>query len=231
VTSAGRIELLLVRHGQSTWNAVGRWQGQADPPLSELGQRQAEAAARRLEARSRHPVERVVTSDLVRARRTAEVIAAALGVVLEVEPRLRERSAGEWTGLTRAEIEAAWPGYLAAHRRPPGFETDDVLLARVLPGLHAALVDGAGAPGGSQGAGGAGPDGAQGAGRRPAARVVVVTHGGVVRTVERHLGAEAPPLANLGARAVGSRGGRLHAGGRVVLIDGDDAAITVPTQI
>lgn len=207
MTACAPTELLLVRHGQSTWNASGRWQGQADPPLSELGERQAEAAARRLADPSSRPVDRVVTSDLLRARRTAEVIAAALGVALEVEHRLRERHAGEWTGLTRAEIEDAWPGYLAQRHHPPGFETDDALLARVLPGLHATAEIGAGT------------------------RVLVVTHGGVVRTVERHLGAAAPPLANLGARSFGADGGRLHAGERLLLVDGDDAAVTVPTQI
>jgi broad specificity phosphatase PhoE len=208
-------ELLLVRHGQSTWNALGRWQGQADPPLSELGERQAAAAARRLGDGAAPPVARVVTSDLVRARRTAEVIAAALGVGLEVEPRLRERHAGEWTGLTRAEIDEGWPGALHERRHPAGFETDDLLLARVLPGLHAVVSEHAGN----------GRDG--GAARR----VVVITHGGVVRTVERHLGAEAPPLANLGARTVRHHDGRFHPGERVVLLDGDDAEVTVPKQI
>jgi probable phosphoglycerate mutase len=208
-------ELLLVRHGQSTWNALGRWQGQADPPLSELGERQAAAAARRLGNGAAPPVARVVTSDLVRARRTAEVIAAGLGVGLEVEPRLRERHAGEWTGLTRAEIDEGWPGALQERRHPAGFETDDLLLARVLPGLHAVVTQHTGN----------GRD--NGAGRR----VVVITHGGVVRTVERHLGAEAPPLANLGARALRHHDGRFHPGERVLLLDGDDAEVTVPKQI
>jgi probable phosphoglycerate mutase len=213
-------ELLLVRHGQSTWNALGRWQGQADPPLSELGERQAAAAARRLGDGAVPPVARVVTSDLVRARRTADVIAAVLGVELEIEPRLRERHAGEWTGLTRAEIDEGWPGALQERRHPAGFETDDLLLARVLPGLHAIVTahTNAGHPNGD----GTGP-GVQ--------RVVVITHGGVVRTVERHLGADSPPLANLGARAVRHHEGRLHAGERVLLLDGDDAEVTVPKQI
>ncbi|HEY7136811.1 MAG TPA: histidine phosphatase family protein [Acidimicrobiia bacterium] len=211
-------ELLLVRHGQSTWNALGRWQGQADPPLSELGERQAAAAARRLADPAAPPVARVVTSDLVRARRTAEVIADALGVGLELEPRLRERHAGEWTGLTRAEIDEGWPGALQEWRHPAGFETDDVLLARVLPGLHAIVTEHARDASGNGSSAGA-------------RRVVVITHGGVVRTLERHLGAQAPPLANLGARAVRHDGGRLHAGERVLLLDGDDAEVTVPKQI
>ena len=123
--------LLLVRHGQSVWNAEGRWQGQADPPLSELGERQAEAAGSAIE-----PVDAVVTSDLVRASRTAEILGDSLGVPVEVERGFRERDAGEWSGLTRVEIEEAWPGYLADHRRPPGFELDEPLVERVLEAIE-----------------------------------------------------------------------------------------------
>jgi len=98
--------MLLARHGQSEWNALGRWQGQADPPLSELGRQQARAAADRLGT-----VDAIVSSDLERALATAAIIAEVLGVgPVLVEPRLRERSAGEWSGLTRDEIEADWPG-------------------------------------------------------------------------------------------------------------------------
>jgi probable phosphoglycerate mutase len=200
--------LWLARHGQSTWNATGRWQGQADPPLSELGEEQAGVAARWLAASS--AVELVVASDLRRATQTAERIAAELGVDLELEPRVRERHAGEWTGLTREEIEAGWPGWLADHRRPPGFEADDALLHRVVPALTELI------------------------GGRAGARVLVVTHGGVVRTVERHLGVEAPPVPNLGAREVVATGTRWQAGERMLLLDGHgegDGFVTVPAQI
>jgi probable phosphoglycerate mutase len=199
--------LVLVRHGQSTWNAAGRWQGQADPPLSELGLRQAEAAAHRLGSHDAPPIQAVVTSDLERARRTAETLAAVLAVEVALEPRVRERHAGEWTGLTRAEIDDAWPGYLAEHRRPPGFETDELLTARILPGL------------------------ADVAAAHPGGRVVVVTHGGVVRTLERHLGVAAPPLPNLGARELAVAGTAWRAGERRLLVDPDEVAVTVPRQI
>src|SRR5687767_12818211 len=97
--------VLLVRHGQSTWNAEGRWQGWADPPLSELGATQALTAANHVEH-----VDAVVSSDLVRARETAEIIAKALGIAeVEAFRGLRERGAGDWTGLTRPEIEERWP--------------------------------------------------------------------------------------------------------------------------
>ena len=99
---------LLIRHGQSEWNADGRWQGQADPPLTDLGRHQALHASRNLGV-----VDAIVASDLQRATETALIIAGELGVgPLVLEPGLRERDAGEWSGLTRAEIERDWPGYL-----------------------------------------------------------------------------------------------------------------------
>src|SRR5919109_2812903 len=103
------IRLLLVRHGESTWNAQSRWQGQADPPLSPFGERQAEDATVRLAESA--SITAVWTSDLVRARRTGELIAKRLGLdAVHDEPRLRERDVGAWSGLTRDEIEARWPG-------------------------------------------------------------------------------------------------------------------------
>ena len=199
--------LLLVRHGQSTWNAAGRWQGHADPPLSPLGEEQAREAGARLAADGR--VDAVVTSDLRRAHQTALVVADALGLGSRVDARVRERDAGEWTGLTREEIDRRWPGYLAEHRRPPGFENDATLLARVLPAL------------------------ADLAARHAGGRVLVVTHGGVVRTVERHLGTKAPPLANLGGRTVHvpADGSPLVTGDALLLVGGDDVPVTVPNQI
>jgi probable phosphoglycerate mutase len=194
--------LLLVRHGQSTWNADGRWQGQADPPLSELGEEQARAAAPAVA-----DAHQLWTSDLVRASRTAELLAPA-GVEVRLDPRLRERDAGEWTGLTRAEIDERYPGDLAAWRSPPGFEADEPLLERVL----AALADIV-------------------AGSEPDAFVVVVTHGGVIRTVERRLGAPSEPVPNLGGRVVEAVDGGLVLGERRLLIDPDDVAVTVPRQL
>ena len=94
----------MVRHGQSTWNASGRWQGHADAPLTELGRTQAARAVASLPS-----VEVIWASDLERARATATVIGDALGLEVQVDARLRERNAGEWTGLTRAEIERGWP--------------------------------------------------------------------------------------------------------------------------
>jgi len=194
----------LVRHGQSTWNAEGRWQGSADPPLSVLGEHQARAAG---EAVEHLGVQRVVTSDLERARRTGELLVPD-GMPIQVAPALRERHAGEWEALTRAEIEAGYPGFLAEHRRPPGFEDDETLLARVLPAVAGLLGD-------------------------PAAAVtLVVTHGGVIRTLERHLGAPEAPVPNLGGRWLRrTANAPLVLGEREVLIDPDVVALTVPDQL
>src|SRR5947207_3359793 len=85
--------LLLVRHGESTWNADGRWQGQADPPLSPLGERQARAASETCP-----DVDAVVSSDLRRAHQTATIIAQRRGLgPVHTERRLRETFTGEWT--------------------------------------------------------------------------------------------------------------------------------------
>jgi broad specificity phosphatase PhoE len=193
--------LLLVRHGQSEWNAEGRWQGQADPPLSALGERQAVAATDQLEG-----IDVVWASDLIRAARTAELVASELGVDVIVDARLRERHAGEWQGHTRDEIEVEWPGYLADGRRPPSWEPDDEVVERALEAC-AAIAE-----------------------AHPGAVVLVVTHGGIVRTLERHL--EDPDdqlLPNLGGRWVEISGDTVRLGDRVLLLDA--ATATRPEQI
>src|SRR4051794_13855370 len=105
-------EVLLMRHGQSEWNAIGRWQGQADSPLTDLGRAQARAVARSLP-----PVDAVFASDLSRARETAEIIVSVLGAgSVTVDADLRERDAGAWSGMTREEIHEQYPGYLPDDR-------------------------------------------------------------------------------------------------------------------
>lgn len=197
--------LLLVRHAQSEWNALGRWQGWSDPALSELGRTQARAAVPALGR-----FDAVVTSDLRRARDTAAILAGALGLgPVAVEPRLRERDVGEWAGLTRDQIEQRWPGALDQEGgpRPPGGESPPEVLSRVrraLDDLAAAYVD---------------------------SSVLVVTHGGVIRGIERHLGMEPAPVPNLGGSWLDVDRGRCAVGNRVVLVDPDDVAVTVPRQL
>jgi probable phosphoglycerate mutase len=102
--------LIVWRHGRTEWNAVGRFQGQLDPPLDGEGRRQAALAAPYLAAGGALPAGTVVvSSDLVRAVETAESLTAVLGVPLRLDPRLREVGMGSWEGLTREEVAERHP--------------------------------------------------------------------------------------------------------------------------
>lgn len=183
--------MLVVRHGQSEWNALGRWQGQADPPLSDLGRTQALLAADRVGS-----VDVIVASDLQRALETAAIISRVLGIgPVVVDEGLRERDAGEWSGLTRAEIDEAWPGYLEAERRPPGFEPLEPFVARVRAALDR-IHD-----------------------QYEGADVLVVSHGGVIYGLETDHGLPVERIPNLGARHVHHHGDRLALGDRHLLVD------------
>lgn len=136
--------LIVLRHGTSTWNVEGRWQGWLDAPLTPEGEVQAAARAREL-ARAGALARAVYCSDLLRARRTAEIIGAHLECPVVPDAGFRERNGGDWQGCTKEEIDARWPGMRAAWRRgelpaPPGGETDDVVLARFDAALHRALA-------------------------------------------------------------------------------------------
>jgi broad specificity phosphatase PhoE len=196
--------LLLLRHAQSEWNEAGRWQGQADPPLSAAGMRQADLAATRV---ARCPA--VWASDLRRARATAERMSARWRLAVRVDARLRERAAGAWEGLTRAEIEGGWPGYLADGHRPEGWEPDAAVVER----SYRALRDIAGSSG----------DGP----------VLVVTHGGVIRNLEHHLAPDDPRsallLPNLSGLWITIEDSAMTLGERVTLLTEDET--TVPGQI
>jgi probable phosphoglycerate mutase len=107
--------LYLIRHGQTRWNLAGRLQGSQDSPLTEAGIAQAAALATAL---APAPPLRLLASPLGRARRTAALLAARLGLpAASVEPALAELRFGAAEGLTRAEIEARWPGLFAARER------------------------------------------------------------------------------------------------------------------
>jgi len=92
--------LLLVRHGETDWNADGRLQGQTDRPLSEFGRRQARQLADELAAEE---LEAIYASDLSRARETAEMVGERLGLATVLDPDLREKDWGTWEGLTAVE--------------------------------------------------------------------------------------------------------------------------------
>ena len=132
-----RSALYYIRHGETDWNLAGRLQGWHDPALNAVGRRQAASCAdilRDLLARDGHsPTDYgYVASPLQRARQTAEIMRAALGLVpndYQVDSRLREIGFGEWEGLTFREVRARAPQALAARERdkwsfmPPGGES------------------------------------------------------------------------------------------------------------
>jgi broad specificity phosphatase PhoE len=177
-----RDRLILVRHGESTWNAEERLQGQLDPPLSERGREQSRALAPMLGG---VPDDRVVCSDLGRARETAELLGLRPA---RFDRRWREIDVGEWGGEVAAEIDAQgteltnWRG---GPRKAPSGESWDDFFARV-----AGAVDELVAAGGPW---------------------LVVCHGGCIRVAVAHVtGADAlalgsPPNASATVFEVGSR--------------------------
>jgi broad specificity phosphatase PhoE len=92
--------LLLVRHGETDWNADGRLQGHTDRPLSDYGRRQARVLAAELEGEE---LQAIYSSDLARARETAEIVGERLGLPVVLDPDLREKDWGTWEGLTAVE--------------------------------------------------------------------------------------------------------------------------------
>ncbi len=186
---------LLLRHAQTAWNAEGRWQGHADPPLSDLGVSQCAWAA---EALREENFDLIVTSDLVRARRSGELLADAWDWPVEfaVDSLLRERDIGEWSALTTSEIKTRWPEEFAAFTSDegatsPGGESLDDFDTRTLKALSRV-----------------GEIVAQ-AGRR---RALVVTHGGVLRSLRRRSGMAHLPVGHLS-------GGWVDLDGQFVLSD------------
>lgn len=136
--------ILVVRHRQSTWNAETRWAGQSDPPLSAYGEHEARVMAEGLRSER---FDGVVSSDLIRAVRTAEILRDPWpNAASRVDPRLRELDVPAWAGLTRAEIEAQFPGVLQRWKLGelldlPSGEPWAVFENRVLQGLAACAAD------------------------------------------------------------------------------------------
>jgi probable phosphoglycerate mutase len=148
--------ILLVRHGESTYNAEARLQGQADPPLTQRGRREAAALAPLL---GEIPPERVICSDLVRARETAALLGHPDAAP---DARWREIDVGEWAGCLLAELpQGDEPSWRAGPVVPPGGESWEELSARVADGIDALVAAG-------------GP-------------WLVVAHGGVVRAAVSYL--------------------------------------------
>ena len=171
------VDILALRHGQSEWNAVRRWQGAADIPLTDLGRTQARQTGERLRDLDR-AWSGVWSSTLVRAGETAAIIADALALgEVDADARLREAHAGEWQGMTPDEIEVRYPGWLDAHRRPDTFEPYDEVVARGSAGF-CAVADASAA--------------------RGSGTALVVSHSGLIRTVIRSHGYDDSRIPNLG---------------------------------
>ena len=124
---------MLVRHGETEWNAEHRIQGHSDAPLSAVGIEQAQLLASRL---NDTPLAAAYSSDMARASKTAEIIVAGHGIDVQEMFDLRERNYGQWEGKTQAQWQAADPEGFAFWKRapeeyvPPGGESLDQVLAR-----------------------------------------------------------------------------------------------------
>jgi probable phosphoglycerate mutase len=159
--------LVIWRHGRTEWNASGRFQGQLDPPLDDVGRAQAARTARYLAATLQNEDTVLVSSDLQRAVDTAAALATPLDLPVRLDERLREHGLGSWEGLTRDEVAQRFPE-----------QYDDWLNGRPVPGR-----------GGEAQADVAARAMAVVADLPPASTAVLVTHGGTAgRLVEGLLG-------------------------------------------
>jgi broad specificity phosphatase PhoE len=173
--------ILLVRHGETDWNLARRVQGHSDRPLNDTGRAQAVALAETLDTVE---FDAVYASDLMRARDTAQVVAKRKGLEVQLLPELRERHFGTWEGLTDTEIYERFP------QAKSGFwgdgETKDEMRVRVVAALHRIAEE------------------------HPGGRVLVVTHGGPVRSLLIECGLdEQGPIGNCALYEVQLQDGRL----------------------
>lgn len=110
------VRILLARHGETVFNVEGRWQGQSDSKLTKRGVAQAEQLGLALRS---EPISAVYSSDLGRSMETARRVAEGHGLEITADPRLREIDVGEWTGLTRPEIEQRYPAEFEGWAKRP----------------------------------------------------------------------------------------------------------------
>jgi broad specificity phosphatase PhoE len=167
--------ILLARHGETEWNAIGRLQGHTDVELNDNGRAQARVLATELAAAR---IADVWTSDLARARETGAIVAAQLGLAApRVDADLRERRFGVFEGLTREECAArypdAWRAWTSRTEHPPGGESREDATARMARAIDRIRAE---------------------------ARIsLIVTHGGVMRLWIANVTGEAVPLVGNGA--------------------------------
>ncbi len=172
MSAAVKRHLILLRHGQTEYNATSRMQGQLDTDLSELGRTQAKTAAAELTQRS--PLS-VVSSDLARAFDTAVALGDASGLPVSTDARLRETHLGQWQGLTHLDVDVQAPGARLKWRadasiKPPGGESRLDVARRSVPVVEE-LLDQL-------------PEWGADASDRP---VVLVAHGGLIAALTASL--------------------------------------------
>lgn len=184
--------IVLARHGQTAWNALGRLQGHSDIALDDTGRDQARQLADSLGDAG---ITAVWTSDLCRARETGEIVTAALGLARpSVDVELRERQFGVFEGLTRSECETrhpdAWRDWVAQVGAPPGAEPRPDAIARLGRALARIAAAGAGT-------------------------ALVISHGNVMRLwLMNVLGATIPVIGNAATFAVEHDGSTVRARAR-----------------
>lgn len=187
--------LFLSRHGETEWNRDGRFQGHADPPLSEHGRAQARGLAHRLQSTR---LAAVYASDLQRSRETAEIVAASHELPVISLRELREVDVGEWSGLTREEIDGRWPEAMErwrlGERGWQDGESYEEMAARVVASLDRLARN------------------------HDSERILYVGHGGSIRGVLAHARGITyaqyrqlhPTVANCGLHTVAVRNGRFR---------------------
>jgi broad specificity phosphatase PhoE len=156
--------LLLARHGETDWTREKRWQGHADPPLNERGREQARALAEKL---ADVQLDAIYSSDLLRASQTATIVADGRAIDVRLDPELRENDFGDWTGLTRDEVERRFPGGSLLRRSGRkgwgGGESYEEMADRIIRAVDRIAAT------------------------HPGERVLVVTHNGPIRAVHAHV--------------------------------------------
>ena len=186
--------ILLARHGETDWNRERRWQGHSDPPLNEEGRRQAQTLAEELAGR---PIAAVYTSDLRRARETADIVAKTHGLEAVVEPSLREIDVGSWSGLTTSEVEERYPEGWARFQnglRGHDGETHEDHSLRVVDAVRRIAHE------------------------HPDEEILIVSHGGSLRAIQRAVLGIAPeghdprlrPIGNCVTLEIALQEGRLR---------------------
>ena len=167
---------VFLRHGESIGNAESRWQGQSDYALTERGRAQARALAERWKSEAAK-FDLVISSPLVRAKETAEIVASALGVKIELDPILLERNIGEMEGLTMEEVrKIPQPPYITPYDPIGGEgEGDWALFLRAGQALHDLV-------------------------RRPPGSYLIVSHGGLLNQLMNAIIGIAPHVDPSGVR-------------------------------